>query len=252
LADNNGLYITSSEYTGVFGTVKYIPLAPRSATSSRNDIEIIFDKDMEYVEVDRVNTLQGYRAQSYRAAFEYSDENGREQLIDALVKSGATEAEVLETDIKSERIADISSGKPLIIASKIKASSLLENAGDSYLLNVGMVIGLQSELYQESERAQPIEMDYPMTYNHNISFNIPDGYELVGLEEANLDKTYKGDEGYVARFVSNAKQEGNKVTIEIQEFYEDIHFDVERYEEFRQVINAAANFNKVVLVLEEK
>ncbi|MFK7920685.1 MAG: DUF3857 domain-containing protein, partial [Bacteroidia bacterium] len=74
LADNHGLYITSSEYTGIFGTVKYIPLAPRSATSSRNDIKIIFDKEMEHVEVDRVNTLTGYRAQSYRAAFEYSDE----------------------------------------------------------------------------------------------------------------------------------------------------------------------------------
>lgn len=252
LADNYGLYITHSDFTGTFGTVKYIPLAPRTATASRNDITISFDKDMEFVEVDRVNTLKGYRAQSYRAGFEYSDENGREQFLEAVVKSGAPEAELLDSELENESIADISSGKPMIIKSKIKASSLLENAGDSYLFNVGMVIGLQSELYQEAERSQPIEMDYPMTYRHVIQFEIPDGYELIGLEDAELDKVYKGEEGPVARFVSTAKQDGNQITIEIDEYYEDIHFDIERYEEFREVINAAANFNKVVLVLEEK
>lgn len=54
-----------------------------------------------------------------------------------------------------------------------------------------------------------------------------------------------------AYFKSSYKQEGNKIIIFVEEEYINIQYPKEKYEEFKAVINAAADFNKVTLVLEK-
>jgi hypothetical protein len=44
----------------------------------------------------------------------------------------------------------------------------------------------------------------------------------------------------------------NVMVVTIREYYKEIVAPVARYEDFRKVINAAADFNKVILVLEKK
>jgi hypothetical protein len=39
------------------------------------------------------------------------------------------------------------------------------------------------------------------------------------------------------------------VIITIQEFYKSNEYDLNRYEEFREVINAASDFNKTAILL---
>jgi hypothetical protein len=53
-------------------------------------------------------------------------------------------------------------------------------------------------------------------------------------------------------FHSYYKTEGNKVTVLIDEDYRQIGYPLSMYEKFRKVINASADFNKVVLFLEKK
>jgi hypothetical protein len=53
-------------------------------------------------------------------------------------------------------------------------------------------------------------------------------------------------------FISTWKQEGDKLIIEITEEYNQIKWPKTDYDNFVKVINAAADFNKVVLVLEKQ
>ena len=127
---------------------------------------------------------------------------------------------------------------------------MLEEVGDSYLFQIGKVIGTQSELYQETKRVNPIEMQYPNQYDYTITINIPKGYTAEGLDELNIDKSYKSVKGNkLCKFESSYKLEGNKVIITIQEFYKSNEYDLNRYEEFREVINAASDFNKTAILL---
>ena len=53
-------------------------------------------------------------------------------------------------------------------------------------------------------------------------------------------------------FVSSYKEEGNKVIIDVVESYAKLYYPISQFEDFKKVINDAADINKVVLVLEEK
>ena len=53
-------------------------------------------------------------------------------------------------------------------------------------------------------------------------------------------------------FVSNYEVAGNQVIIHIYETYKRTQYPLSQFEDFKKVINASADFNKVVLVLEKK
>nr|MDQ3073851.1 hypothetical protein [Bacteroidota bacterium] len=81
---------------------------------------------------------------------------------------------------------------------------------------------------------------------------IPKGYEIQNVQDLVFNNSAKDEKQQtVYSFVSNYKLEGNKLTVEISEFYESIYYPLEKFEDFRKVVNAAADFNKVVLVMKK-
>ena len=48
----------------------------------------------------------------------------------------------------------------------------------------------------------------------------------------------------IAYFHSKANIEGRFLLIEISEYYKSLYYDMSRYNDFRKVINTAANFYK--------
>jgi hypothetical protein len=111
-----------------------------------------------------------------------------------------------------------------------------------------MVIGTQSELYQETQRVNPIEMQYPNQYNYTITVEIPEGYEAEGLESLRIFKKLDGANGPKCKFESDYSVEGNKIIITIEEFYKEFEIPLAEYERFREVINAASDFNKAAIL----
>ena len=47
-------------------------------------------------------------------------------------------------------------------------------------------------------------------------------------------------------------QQGQKLTVTSTEAYQQIYWPKKDFEAYRSVVNASANFNKIVLVLEKK
>ena len=136
--------------------------------------------------------------------------------------------------------------------STIESSSIIEDAGGSYIFQVGKVIGVQSELYQEKKRENPIEMQYPNQYNYTITVDIPEGYTLDGLESLVIDKQLELDGEKLCYWNSNYEIINSKLVITIEESYRVNEFPIEHYEAFRNVINAASDFNKAAILFTEE
>ena len=79
---------------------------------------------------------------------------------------------------------------------------------------------------------------------------IPEGYKILNPETIKMSTEFKDESGTVTTaFYSDYKIESNKLTVNISEFYSQLHFSVSEYEPFRKVINSSADFNKVNLVM---
>ena len=70
-------------------------------------------------------------------------------------------------------------------------------------------------------------------------------------------KNWKSKEEYpldkpTISFISSYVQNGNVIEITVKEQYDDMLFDKSEIDEFRRIINAAANFNKIVVRLVKK
>jgi hypothetical protein len=147
---------------------------------------------------------------------------------------------------------------PFIVKSIISTDSLLkkQNANNKktkrYVFNLGSVIGTQSELYTNKKRINSIEIRYPNYYDYKISVKIPRGYKIDGVENININENYISNGDIIAKFESNYSIEGNKLNISIQEFYKSLNYSKSKYDDFRKVINAAADFNKLNIVFVRK
>lgn len=130
---------------------------------------------------------------------------------------------------------------------------MLEEAGNKYLFKIGQLIGPQSQLYQDTVRHTPIEDHYNHSYHRELAFTIPDGYKVTNLDALNMDVyDSTATANHTMEFHSYYKTDGNKVTCYIDEYYTQLRYPISMYEQFRRVINASADFNKVVLFLEKK
>jgi hypothetical protein len=247
--NQDGLFIRSKTIGDVemgLGKVKFIEPLPASETKDEMVVSVDMS-DLTELMVDFKRVLTGYSAASFQAFYPLMDEDARKELNGTLVSFADDKGEVIEYTVTGTDSEDVGV-KPLIYEGKLKPTTLLEKAGNRYLFNVGKLIGQQAEMYQESERVMDIEHDHNMIYDRQITFTIPDGYKLSGLEDLKINETFPVENPTIS-FISDYKQEGNTITINVLETYEQINFPKEDIDDFRRIINAAANFNGIVLFL---
>lgn len=249
LAGNNGLFVMVP-----YGLGQVRQIAPMNYKDNtiKLDAELFFDKNMEAVTVKKKQSWTGHTAYSYRLNFEYADEANKELFMRELMASGLNDAVIKSKATENSKLIENAGVKALELNGEYTSGALIENAGTSFILNVGDIIGPQAELYQEHVRQTDIHFPFPKQYQHHIYFTIPDGYTVAGLEDVNIDKVLEHKGEVMASFKSTYKVEGNVVHINIHEFYTTPILPTKVYEGFRSVINAASDFNKVALILEPK
>ena len=117
---------------------------------------------------------------------------------------------------------------------------------------IGKVIGMQSNLFDENQRINEIEINFPNSYEYKIEVEIPKGFRVSDYSELNKLKEFISVDGSVsAKFNSKANINNNILYIDIEEFYKNLKYDKGRYQEFREVINTAAKFYNTSIVLEK-
>ncbi len=247
---HNGLFIKEISigdiYTGL-GKVEFVEPLPYDKTVDKMRVEVDFS-EMATPAIDFERSLSGYSCVYFQALYNLIDEEGKKDLDEAYIKFPDQSGEIVEYSVKGTEEDDIGKN-PMVYTGKMNTASVVEKAGNRYLFKIGQLIGPQAEMYEEKEkRVCDIEHAHNMTYDRQITFEIPDGFKVSGLEDLKINETYPAKDP-VMLFVSDYKQEGNKVTVTIEETYKEMSFDKEIINDFRRIINAAANFNKVVLFL---
>lgn len=224
---------------------------PMPVADSHNDIiaNISFSQDLE-ANVDVSYTFSGYCAMGIREAVLLLPEDKKKNLIQTIVSIAGKSEDIQKSAVTGEAFENYSSGAPVLIKATVSAPQFTEKAGAKYIFKVGDVIGKQSELYQTSQRKQPVDIEYPHSLNRTLTVNIPNGYTILNPETLTMKSECKDEKGEVgASFVSSYKIEGNKLVVNIVEFYSQLHYRISDFENFRKVINAAADFNKITLLL---
>jgi hypothetical protein len=95
-------------------------------------------------------------------------------------------------------------------------------------------------------------MDFPHVEERKIEFVIPTGYTISNPNDLKISQTYKDNGELTMGFVSDYEIKGNVLSVHIVEQYRQIYYPISQFEQFRKIINASSDFNKVVLVLEKK
>jgi hypothetical protein len=207
---------------------------------------IRFDKDLKNVDIQLKREFNGHADGLLRAAYFYSDEDARTKMIDDLMKSTFKDVKISNTKVSNYDLAKDDYTKPMVMEATLSSPSLIENAGSNVIFSIGDVIGQQVEMYQDHVRQNPIDANYPHSYQRVIVVNIPEGYSVKGLDKLNMNIVYD-DKGI--GFTCGYKLEGSTLTVTVNEYYKQYQLPVAAYDDFKKVINAAADFNKIKLVL---
>lgn len=211
-------------------------------------MDISFSDDFDKVIVDENQEYSGHWGFQNRAFMTLTPDKQRAEFEDYLTGSGIDDKKVVKLEFENADMNQTEYNAPYIVKSTIESSALLEEAGDSYIFQIGKIIGIQSELYQEKERVHPIEMQYPNQYNYTITVDIPKGYKLEGLESLEINKRMEVDGELLCKWLSEYEIKGDKLVITIEESYYINEYPIEHYKAFRNVINAASDFNKAAIL----
>jgi hypothetical protein len=254
LTANKGLFITPvtvGDFTTGIGKVKDIPTRDYKQSYDNIYADVKFDADFTETSMHLKREFSGYSALGLQPIFSYLPEENKKETTDNLLKLAADDSKITNPVVSNYDESSVLI-KPFTVEGDVKSSSMLEKAGEKFLFKVGNVIGPQAELYQEDKRRTDAENEFNRGYYREITVEIPEGYKVTNLDALNL-AVYSGDQGNPdAQFVSTYKVDGNKIRITIDENYRKIIFPLDQFESFRKVINAAADFNKVVLFIEKK
>jgi len=135
----------------------------------------------------------------------------------------------------------------------VKSTSFFEESDDRLFLNVGHLIGPQDNLYSVTERVHPISRQNNQTYLFEIKIPIPIGYVYSGEQNTAINNQFLDDnENEIASFTSTIEVIGTDVVIKIIEAYHQVEIDKKYYNQYRTVINSAADFNKAIVILSKK
>lgn len=115
------------------------------------------------------------------------------------------------------------------------------------MLDIGKLITEQIELSpEERKRTYDIDMPFPRTVSYDILVNIPQGYQLEGVE--NLNKSVNNDTG---SFESSTKMEDGKLILTVKKVYKHQHEQSVNWAQMMAFMDAASDFNKQKVLLKK-
>lgn len=247
-----GLFMKPIAYNEGLKTLGYdirkIAVQPCTAHADSMFIDVTLDVANNLLKTTTRRIMNGDFGRQFQSMLHLIDDTKKKELVESLFEMGREQTEVLS--VKYENSEPENMGvKPLTWQLALQSKSLIQEAGSDLLVKIGETIGRQSELYQKTKRVFPIKINVLHDYYRIIKVEIPTGYKIDNLNDLNMHVEMKSDEKTSCIFTSEASLKGTTLTIVSKEYYLEPNYPVSRYDEFRNVINAAADFNKKTLLL---
>lgn len=248
---NDALFIRNYDMGGVLsgvGKVKHIDPLPDTLNAHDIYAKASLSADGTTATIDYEQRMTGYFADGIQPYYdqlpEASRKNVDQDLLGFLLDNSTTQ------EVRSENADGRYMGvRPMILKAKVTTDRFSGSAGDKVLFNIGELIGPQSEMYTKDKRTLPIDASYNRRFHRELEITLPEGYTLQNGADLAMDQHFDANGERVMRFVSSWKLEGRTLKVNIDENYRQCNVPLDHYEDYRRVVNAAADFNKVKLVL---
>jgi len=212
------------------------------------DITVDFTANIENPLITNNMTYGGYSALNFQPIKDFVSADEYKKILKSVSENYTAGAEY-KTLTTANDGTDYIGKNTFHLDLSFEGKDLIQKAGESYLFSIGQTIGKQMELYQESKRTLPVEIDYPHSYSRKIKILLPKGTTVKNLEKFAMNYKTEIEGKTQAEFSSNYKQTDNEIIIENTEYYNIINYPKESFDQYKAVINAAADFNKIVLVV---
>lgn len=255
LTDNYGLYIkemTLGNLTSGVAKVDYIQPVKADKTFDEMHINVTFDPDdLAITEVKLDRQLNGYYSMYIHPYMHLIKEENKNEILEGFALRLDENADILKKEVRNgdPKLFGI---KPLQFVLQFRSEAFIEKAGNKYLFKIGEIIGRQIQLYQEKQRVLPMETEFQRSYYRTITVEIPEGYKIANPDDLIIDNVFLNNkQEEILAFQSSYIIENNILTIKADEHYRQNFIETEIYEQYRTVINSAADFNKITLILEE-
>ena len=253
--DNYGLFIkevTVGDFKSAIGKINYINPIPAEVTKDIMEIEVSFNtSDLSQTDIYLQESLTGYYAMNLHPFMNLIPAENKTNILKSYAQRLDENAEIISSSFENED-PNLFGIKPLIFKAHLKSSDYVEKAGNKYLFKIGNLIGQQIEMYQEKERMLPVENEFQRVYERTIKINLPDNFKVANLDDLNIKYSYDVEGPNTLNFHSSYSLDNQVLTVTANEHYKVNRVAREDFEKYRTVINSAADFNKIVLVLVPK
>ncbi len=247
-----GLFLepfVTGDVKSALSSIGEIPPTDYAINQDNLDIDVTFTDDLGANQIRQKRDFGGYNAALFTPYYELIPAADRIKMIEELTKQTAPDASIktwTATPVPGENAGNF------LVDVDFLSNHFVEKAGPRILFKVGELIGPQVEMYRDDERTTVVENEYNRKYDRKIRVHIPKGYQVKNLDDLKVDIAYH-DRDYVPyMFKSEYTVKDDVVEVTIVEYYKEIYAPLSRYEDFRKVVNAAADFNKITLVLEKR
>jgi len=251
---NDALFLKPVKASGIETLMPvpgHIPINDYTQSVHRTEANVKLNTQEPSANYTLTNSFSGHTAIFLQPYVYYADNESKQRLVEDIQQVDKTSNRLIKWTIANDKPADWFV-KPLVISSALSGNMLVSSAGNDLLFRIGELIGKQVEMYQEKDRKQPIESEHARSYDRLLTLEIPDGYAISNPEVLNM-KVELIENGQVeAYFYSEYTLSGKLLTVKCTEGYKKAYFPVEKYTEYVAVINAAADFNKIVLILKKE
>jgi hypothetical protein len=253
--DNYGLFISEvkvGSFASAVAKIKYIESIAAKESLDIMNIKVAFDEeDLTVSNIELKRLMSGYYAMYIQPFLNFIEEDKKGELMDEFAKFIDDNAEVTKRTMTNDD-PELFGVKPFELDFEVSSEAFVNKAGRKYLFKIGDLIGPQQEMYQEKKRVLPLESEFQRSYVRTIEVAIPEGYQVANLDDINIKNIYSEDGKELFSFHSYYELKDGILNVTVDEHYRSNIVRPEIYEEYRKVINSAADFNKVTLVLEPK
>ena len=230
--------------------VRKIPIQECTFNTDSLLVDLSLNSNQTDIEAKIHRSINGSMGRVFQNIFQKLTEEKKKEVTEQFFRMGKQNSQISSMAIKNDHPNDIGLN-PIIWDVALKSGELIENAGNDLLFHIGESIGQQAELYQEHSRKLPIHVGILHNYYRKVVFQIPAGYVVANPENLNMNVAMKNGANISCIFSSQAEVNGNQLVIISHEYYTDEAYPASRYAEFRDVINASADFNKKTILLKK-
>jgi hypothetical protein len=252
--NNAGLFISLFQpgTESQFATdVRDIPETNYADHHDRTLVSINFKDGFDRANVWQVRQFTGYPAVPLRFINNFAGKEAKDRLLKEIACQGDPGAQVASLAVRDSHEA--TGQQSLELLAELKTTALTEQAGDRVLLQVGAL--LEKNLpgpANPADRATDLEHEFGREKTYSFEIEVPAGYELHNLDALKQQAFAEENGQPTAGFVTHYEIVGDKLRIDVREFYKKAFYCKEQASDFARMLDARAQFTRAVILLKKK